>query len=61
MVHGITHRFVKRYTEQCLKNILEMQELIDIIICVTLVHTRNRNYHLYIAVAEVVVMHNHKI
>ena len=41
MVPGITHLFVKIYMEKFLKSLLEMQELIDIILCVILMHTKN--------------------
>ena len=40
MVPGITHIFVKSYMEQCLKNILDMQELTDIILYVLLMQIR---------------------
>ena len=41
MVPGITHIFVKKYMEECLKDSLEMQELTDIKSCVLLMHIKN--------------------
>ena len=41
MFPDITHLFVKNYMENCLKNLLEMQELTDIISCVILMHMKN--------------------
>ena len=43
MVPGITHSFVQNYMEQCLKNILEMQELTNIILYILLMHMRNNS------------------
>ena len=41
VVPGITHLFVRNYMEMCLKDLLEMQELKDIISCVLLMHNKN--------------------
>ena len=61
MVPGITHIFVKNYTEQCLKNILEMQELTDIISCVILIHTRNSSNNILMTVLSMVVTRYYQI
>ena len=57
MFPGITHIFVQNYTEQCLINILEMQELTDKIICVLLMHMRNNSQIMFMMVAAVVLIH----
>ena len=41
VVPGITHLFVRNHMEICLKDLLEMQELTDIISCVILMHMKN--------------------
>ena len=61
MVPSITHIFVQNYTEQCLKNILEMQELTDIILCVILMRMIKNSHHQLMTVSEVVVINYHQI
>ena len=61
MVPGITHLFVKKYTEQCLENILEIQELKYIILYILLIHMREYSHFMLMMVELVVVMQYHKI
>ena len=43
VVPGITYLFVKNYMEMCLRDLLEMQEPTDIILCVILMHMKKTN------------------
>ena len=43
MVYGITYLFVKNYMKKCLKNLLEMQGLTDIISCVLFMLIKKKN------------------
>ena len=61
MVPGITHILKKNYTEHCLKNTLQTQELTDIILCVILIHIRSNSHHMLMTVASVVVKQHHII
>ena len=47
--------------EQCVKNVLEIQELTDIISCVLLMHIRNISHNMLMIVGEVVVMCHYQI
>ena len=53
----ITHIFVRNYMEICLRDLLEMQELIDIISCVLLMHMKNSINNIVVMAAEVGVFH----
>ena len=46
----------KNYAEQCLKSLLKMQELIDIISCTLLMQMRRSSHHHLMMVEAVVVM-----
>ena len=59
MVPGITHIFVQNYVEQCLKNVLEMKELTDIILYFLLMHMRNNGYNILMAIVVMVVIQYH--
>ena len=61
MVPGITHIFLQNYMEQCLKHILEIQELTDILLCVLLMHIRKNSHHMLITASTVVIRHCHQI
>ena len=61
MVPGIKHLFARNYMEKCLKDILEIQELIDIILCVLLMHMINNSHYMLILVESVVVKKHHQI
>ena len=41
VVPGIIYLFVKNHVEKNLKNLLEIKELTDIILCVPLMHMKN--------------------
>ena len=45
----------KNYMEQCLKNILEMQELTDIILFVIFMHMIKNRHHMLMTLAAVMV------
>ena len=51
----------KKYMEQCLNNLLEMQELTYIISCGLLMHMININHNIFMMVASLVVMHYSQI
>ena len=51
----------KNYTEQCLKIILEMQEMIDKNLYVLFMRMRNSIHHLLMTVAVVVVMNYYQM
>ena len=55
MIPCITHIFVHNYIKQFLKNILEMQDLTDIILCVILMHMINKTHNMFMTVAAVAV------
>ena len=48
----------KKYMEKCLKNLLEMKELTDIISCVLLIHMKKIHQNMMMK-AEVVVIQYH--
>ena len=60
VVPGITHLFVRFYVEKCLRDLLEMQELKDIISCVLLMHMKNSINNFVIMEEAVGVVHYHK-
>ena len=51
----------KNYVEQCLKNLLEIQELTDIIPCLILMHMRNSSHRILMIIEAVVVICCHQI
>ena len=51
----------KKKEKQCLKNLLQKQELIDIISCFLLIHMRNNSHNLLMKVTDVVVMRYNQI
>ena len=51
----------KNYMKTCLKNLLEMQELTDIISCVIFMHMKKLIHQNTMMEAAVVVIHYHKI
>ena len=61
VVHGITHIFVSNYMGKCLRDLLEMQELTDIISCVLLIHMKNRINNIVMMAATVGVVRYHQI
>ena len=61
VVPGITHIFARNYTEKCLRDLLEIQELTDIILFVLLMHTKKSTYYIVMTAAAVGVLHYYQI
>ena len=61
VVPGIKHLFVRNYMEICLRDLLEMKELTDIISYVILMHMKKSITCLVIMAVAVGVVHYHKI
>ena len=61
MVHGITYLFVRNYIEKCLRDLSEIQELIDIILCVPLMHIKKSINNLVMMTVVVGVFHYQQI
>ena len=61
VVPGITNLFVRNYMEKCLRDLLEIQKLTDIISCVLLLHMKNSIDRLVVMAAAVGVVHYHQI
>ena len=61
IVPGITHIFVRNYTENCLRDLLEIQELTDIISCVLLIHIKKSIHNIVVMASEVGVVQYHQI
>ena len=59
--HGITHLFVRNYIENCLRDLLEMKDLTDIILRVLLMHMKKSINNLVIMVASVGFFHYQQI
>ena len=60
VVHVITHIFVRNEMEMCLRDLLEMQELTDIISCVPLMNMEKSINNILMMAAAVGVFHYHK-
>ena len=61
VVPGITHIFVRIYMENCLSDLLEIQEITDIISCVILMHMKKSINNIVIMSEAVGVVHYHQI
>ena len=51
----------KKYTDKCLNNLLEIQELTDIISCILLTNVKNRIHHFLTIEAAAAVILYHQI
>ena len=61
MVPGIKNLFVRNYIEKCLRDLLEMQEMTDIISYVLLIHIKNSMNNFVMKKSEVGFVHYHQI